>query len=201
MDQRNTIRFSDFQRALTVGALRSVQIIQAAIGLGIVMFGGVILFLYLNSRGQERIAHSATAIPFRYLTWAHISLAVVVYGTANVLYRMIIRRCRTLGGVEELSSTDSYRTDTNVAEECLKAEKCVGAMRAAIIVRLGMYEGVAFFGLVICMLGMTEGIFETTPIYLVNLFSPAILILTVAATFPTRGRLEGLFRRHISDLY
>jgi hypothetical protein len=86
----------------------------------------------------------------------------------------------------------------NVSEEQL-ATWCVSQLRTAIIVRLAIMEGAAFFGLVVCVIGATGGALAAEPKYWVNLASTCVLALFAITTFPAKERWTSWFQERFVD--
>ena len=70
----------------------------------------------------------------------------------------------------------------------------VGAIFTSFIISAALLEGVALFGLIICLLGVQEGIIHNAPIYWLNLFSYLFFAAMILWTFPTKERLENIFK-------
>ena len=156
-------------QVLTPGFLKSLQIFYFAFGIGALLLLLVVLFQSLST---VDVPLTVDDIVVRMLTVVHL-----VYGAAGyVLAPMLFRRVLTRG----LSSRRSHR----VAK----------ALRNAYIYRLALFEGVAYFGLVILLISTFDGVLTLFPQYWINILSTLILLVFVPATFPTRERLLSLIQ-------
>lgn len=183
-----TLSSSQFEAVLTDANVRQMQIVQAALGMGVFTFGIVIAVLYTT----------AAAIPTRediewiqMLTLVHLLILSGGAAMANILFRSLFSE-RQLAAASERKVRDNRGqalTDP--------AAKALAHVRSAIILRLAVLEAPALFGLVICLLTITSGVAAVAPIYLLNGLSAAGFIVYVATTFPNRDRLAGIFNEYV----
>jgi len=155
----------------TIPFLQTLQIIHVALGMGIIMFCCIVLYLVTNGTATSAGADPATA---RIMSWIHIGVAVSSYPMAVIAFTMTIhgvRRSIVKGG--------------SIATAGAK-------LQAAYIVRLALFEGVAIVGLIAVLLS-GQAVLQEQPAYWANLVSAAAFLLFLAMTFPTRGRVEALF--------
>ncbi|GIV61884.1 MAG: hypothetical protein KatS3mg044_0750 [Rhodothermaceae bacterium] len=161
-----------FRRVLTPANVRTLQVIESALAAGVTLFAVVIFFLYLTRSAVPGDAADVQLI--RMLTYGHLLVAVGVYTVVGRVYAMM------LGG------TGAPAT----------AEEAWNRLRTAGIVRLALLEGVALFGLVVCLLAVIAGVMARHPGYWINLISAVGMVGFVALHFPTTDRLEQTFRTH-----
>lgn len=191
MDQEPRVGLSEFQQALNPQDVRSLQIIQGALGGGSVLFGAVVLWFYGRSTppGQDDFDAVFT---MQILTAVHAILAVVEYSVAAFLYGSFVsRRHLSRPGIAE-------RLDATLSQ-LEPPQRCLALIRVGTIMRLAMFQGVAFLGLTVCLLGSIWGVLKAHPIFWVNGLSAVAMILLAVTTFPTKERLEAVFRRRFSD--
>lgn len=188
MNSLSEVTLSDFQSSLTPLALRTFQIIHGAIGLGVVMFLGVVLFVY--SSQPANLGANITKDDYdliKILTLAHIMVAAGVYTVARVVFNLLLSSTALQGGVSKEMKDAQGRIISN------PSEKILAMIRSALIIRLAMIEAPALFGLVICLIATLNGtVFETPSIWL-NASTSLILIGFVILTFPNKERLEEIF--------
>jgi hypothetical protein len=127
----------------------------------------------------------------RPLTLAHLLLAGVVYLVAMPMYRAQFRRARRTRALQRPVGMGAPVEDS-------PAGRCFVLIQQATMLRLALLEGAALFGLVVCVIGVLGGVLHRYPLYWVNSVSALIMLGTVVATFPTRERLEQVFRDYIA---
>jgi hypothetical protein len=183
-----TLSSSQFEAVLTDANVRQIQIIQAALGLGVFTFGIVIAVLYTT----------ATAVPTRedieliqMLTLGHLVILSGGAAMASILFRNFFSE-RQLAAAAKRTVRDSRgQTLTD------PASKALAHVRSAIVLRLAVLEAPALFGLVICFLMVTNGAATVAPMYLLNALSAAGFIVYIATTFPNKDRLSGIFNEFV----
>jgi hypothetical protein len=175
MDYESRAGMAEFRQSLGAGSVRSLAIVQGALGAGIFLFAVIVLGISAAFSTRASEPPPGSALLMQILTLAHLAVAAVLYPLAHVLFGRILsgERLRKAaqggpGGVLSL-------------------------MRTAILVRLAMYEWVAFIGLTVCLVGAIQGILEVQPVYWVNGVSAAVMLLFVVRTFPTKERLVVLY--------
>jgi hypothetical protein len=119
------------------------------------------------------------------LSMTHVGFTIVAYLLAPFLFNRTLNATRLDPGQE----ADSTRA---------LASQAVLLLRTAMIVRLAILEGAAFFGLSVCVIGVTGGVMAAEPLYWLNLGSGALLIAFGIATFPTREGLLDILESHFS---
>jgi len=180
----SNISSEQFEAALTEANVRQLQLIQAAIGMGIFVFSMVIGVLYSTATGQPRREDVEL---IQTLTLAHLLILSGGVAMANFLFRNLFSE-RQLAAAADKTVMDSNRQP--VTDPALKA---LAHVRSAIIVRLAILEAPALFGLVICLLMTMNGVVSVAPVYLLNALSAVGFLFYVATTIPTKERLVGIF--------
>ncbi len=180
-DNKKEVSLEDFRAVLTPENVTPFMIIYISIATGTILFAALIGFLHIS-----QIPPTATAGDSDFLNTlsvVHFVLAIVIYLATNLIYNRYLKGERIWGRVEQKPSAE-----WNPVEIYLKA------IREATIIRLALFEGVAMFGLVICLLGVMNGVLQKHPIYWLNLLSTVVLLLFVGLTFPRKEYLEMIFR-------
>lgn len=179
-----TLSPSQFEAVLTDANVRQMQIIQAAMGMGIFTFGIVIAVWYTT----------ATAVPTRedveliqMLTLVHLLILSGGVAMANILFRNLFSERQLAAAAERKVGDRRGQVLTDPASRAL------AHVRSAIILRLAVLEAPALFGLVICFLMVMNGVAAVAPMYLLNALSAAGFIVYLATTFPNKDRLVGIF--------
>ncbi len=183
-----TLSSAQFEAVLTGANVRQMQIVQAALGMGVFTFGIVIAVLYTT---VEAVPTREDIEWIQKLTLVHLLILSGGAAMANILFRSLFSE-RQLAAAAERKVRDrrgQVLTDP--------ASKALAHVRSAIILRLAVLEAPALFGLVICLLTVTSGVAAVVPIYLLNALSAAGFIVYVATTFPNKDRLSGIFNEFV----
>lgn len=165
-----SVTLEQFREQLTPENLKSFQIIPIAVAMGVVVFYVVIFIL---GPGGESVPDMGTVDQVRWMTIGHFALSVIASFVAPMLY------FKTLSGNDQAPAS---------------GKEILGRMRSAEIVRLAVYDGVAFIGAIICFLAMQNGVMAQQPLYWLNGITTIILFLQIWRNFPTEDRLTNLFR-------
>lgn len=195
MNSLSEVTLSEFQSALTPQNIRVIQIIHGAIALGVILFMGVVAFVYFSPTehaGQYELKDAYDLI--KVLTLAHIMIAAGVYTVARVVFNLLLGPSALQGGVAKEMKDAQGRAIIN------SGEKLMTMIRSALIVRLAMFEAPALFGLVICLIAITNGTIYETPAIWLNSVTAFILIGFVILTFPNKEKLEELFNTRITGM-
>jgi F0F1-type ATP synthase membrane subunit c/vacuolar-type H+-ATPase subunit K len=178
MELRGQISRTAFEAALTPAQVMTSQLVQGALMMGVVLFSLGVAFFHSQAPLVE--PGEAETDTVRLLSFIHLGLLVVNVGVSHFLAQRVFSP-EALNGVP--GSKDVHAL----------AEKAVMQQRSAMVIRMALIEGSAFFGLVICMLGVSNGVFRVAPEYWINLLSPFMLVAFGIATFPTKERLVSWF--------
>jgi hypothetical protein len=184
MDGQVQVEREAFMRVMDGGRLRTMQIIHLTLLAGVLTFGMVIAILWIQgseTSGSEMQKEDAF---LNLLTLVNVVMLAAAFVAGHLIYRWLSGP----RGAVLLGKNPAYR---NFSAEL----KCATALFTGAIIRLAIFEGAALFGLIVCLLGILGGELAEQPVYWLNLFSPAVFVLLIAATFPTRGRMESLFLR------
>lgn len=181
----NRISLADFQQLLTRKNLLPIQIIQLGITAGCTVFLVVVLVLTGKQTAGPAgpFGPAENTPPIDILSFIHLGLALMAYAAAIGMYRFLVNPKRLAGSMYLANQPDHAAI----------AEKCFSLIRTGTILRFAFLEGVAFFGLILCLLAGQNGLLEAHPEYWLNVFSYFVLLLVTLATFATRDRLENLF--------
>jgi hypothetical protein len=159
----------DFQQAITPVYVKGLQVFYVALSIGVIVFFFVVFYFYIEST-ELKLGDSREMLDM--LSIVHLVYAVLAYAVATLLFGRTLAKGRAgVGGPAT-------------------AEGFLATYRLASVVRLAIFEGVAFFGLVVIFIGAQTGLLQISPQYWLNLFSTVILCGLVIWTFPTRDRIE-----------
>ena len=163
----------DIDRNLDPGRLRLAQILQFALTAGPVSFLGVVLLIRFTAGPAEAVADS----PTRLLLMVLGPLAVANYALAVFLDRLILAPDKLQARLPAQDDPAGW----------------VGAMmnqhRTLLIIRMAVLEAASFYGLVIVLVGATDGSLAQQPSLWLGVLPTVIQLLFSVATFPSRSNL------------
>ncbi len=186
MNSLREISTADFESALSTGNVSQMAILQAALGMGVTLFGLVIVVLYLT---QAATPDEGAVEVLQVLSLAHLALLV----GAIVGGRFLFDAQFSDRNLER--AAPGKASGSEVAQN--PATRALMHMRTAIILRLGLLEAPALFGLVVCFLTVINGLAPSHPIFLLNGLSAIGFVGFVVQTLPTRDRLLQMFVERI----
>lgn len=166
----------EFEELLTDDNVRSMQIMQAALGSGVLIFIVIVIAMYFSYAAAEATGRADFVW---ILTLIHFVLSAVMIVLSFWLYK----RRLTAEAVTRSSESDS-----------ISAAACLDALRSAIIIRLGLLEGAAFCGLVVCIVAVMNGVMQENAVFWINLFSAFVMLFFVISLFPSRERLIEFYK-------
>lgn len=188
-----SLREEDFEAALERnGALRGVQVLYAAFGLGVLLFVLVAVSMYFLIEPPGEGLGDVLSL----LSLVHAIAAVTQWSVGFLLFNARLSPASLRGQMQPEGPAAGHAPAKSAAEA---ADDCVGDLRAAFLIRAAMFEGAALFGVVVCLLGSAGGGIREAPIYWLNLLSALVLFVFLALTFPTRQHLVDVFRMKIAD--
>lgn len=167
------VPFEEFSAALTPEEIRTSRVIQAALMLGPLLFALAVAVLHTQA---GRIVTNDTMELVRSLSVVLAGFALVAYGISTIAYSRVLAR--------------HSRAKTPL--------QCIASIRTAMIVRMALLEGVAFFGLVVCLVAEFGGVLHSHPEYWLTLLPTAVILVVGIGTFPTRERIEQTFKDYLS---
>lgn len=189
MDSQVQIDHDRFMNVMDGGRLRTLQIIQLAITMGVLTFGVIVAIFYFSRQNGEmqNNPNGQREIVFL-LTLVHIIMAVIGFAGGQLLYNLMVGR-RGIAIIGKNLSTQNLSVE----------DKCSRAIFTGTIIRLAIFEGISMFGLIVCLMGILFGQIAENPIYWCNTATALFFILLSIATFPTRDRIETLFLHRFTD--
>lgn len=162
-----------------------MRMLSLALMGGPLLYGACLLAFYLTSGPHSATPGAGALHTMETLSMTHVGFTIVAYLLAPFLFNRTLNATRLDPGQE----ADSPRA---------LALQAVLLLRTAMIVRLAILEGAAFFGLSVCVIGVTGGVMESDPLYWLNLGSSVLLIAFGVITFPSRERLLEILDAHFS---
>ena len=181
-----------FENALTKEKMLVFRLVQGGLGLGILIFGIVVLILNMTIEPSAGRLTETALRPVQILSLVTLVLTLSTYTAAFLVNRFFFdtdRLSKRMG--KELRDEKG-----GIIGE--PAEKFIHILLHSTILRLALLEGSALFGLVVCQIAVVWGVLQVRPLYWLNALPAAIMIAYVVATFPSRERILNTFQNEIS---
>jgi hypothetical protein len=169
MTPTSTPTLKDSRKALTDSDVKTLQVVAATMGLGVLTFVVVVVGLYLGPMSERR-ADGLGILPV--LTIVSMAVFLACLPLSAILGRTLVSRALATASGEDLPV------------------RGVQALRTATVVRLALLEAAAILGVMVCLLGTLTGALRNAPLYWVNLLPAAVFLMILMLTFPGRARLE-----------
>ncbi|NUM81407.1 hypothetical protein HUU42_11435 [bacterium] len=193
MTTLSEVTLQEFQSKLTDGHVKTMQIIQAALGIGVMAFLCIVIFLYsAQSDYDQRMADQNLDL-IKILTLIHVLMAATLYYGSTFIYNLQFTENKLREAVAKTFKDEKGLPITD------PVSKCIVIIRTAMILRLAMLEASAIFGIVICLLAVTNGVMHHYPEYWLNLITAALFLSLVVMLFPNRERIEGIFVNKVAQ--
>ena len=171
------IKIEDFQKAVTPEKVRTLQILCGALGMGILLFSGVVLFLYFQGMAKAPLPKPDAFQLSTMLSLVHGVAGISLLGMAFFLPLFILKQV----------------LNQEAPEEAQLGQQCFGRIMGYYIMKMGILEGVALLGLVTCLLSSMNGVLYRESAYWLNLLTPFLFWAILLTEFPTEKRILDLF--------
>jgi hypothetical protein len=145
--------------------IKQAQIIQYAMMAGVAVFVGLVLLMAYQKGANASQANEQALSFLRKMTFFHAFLFMVTWSASQPL-RLVVEK------------------NAKVPENATPEKAAILRWQAGRLIELALREGAAFFGLVVCVLGIQNGALAARPIYWVNALSAILFLLYAAVTFP-----------------
>lgn len=172
MSDTPNISQQDFEQALTPQILLQLQIVYGAI-LGGMTFFGIIVFAVI---GQQQVNETSSVDNIKMLSVVNALTAISIYSAAKFIFQL---------------QSKSLRSGMFTPQQCVKT------IQQALIIRIALFEGTGFFGLIVCIITLTTGIANNNPEYLLNCLTAIITLIFGLKTFPTKNSIIKIFQQQI----
>jgi hypothetical protein len=189
MKSPQALNFSEFQKAITPLFLYVYRSILVTFFLGVSYFAGDLIYTYTHHvRINNKIETSVSG--FSILSLMHILLAILCYIASSYICRQYmnpknLHKITTSPYGLSLSS----RNDTN-------EQKYLMAIIDAAVGRAALFGCPAIIGIIICTIGYDGSQNRSHPIFFGNLFSYLFFVFMIVYTFPSKRKLENIFKQH-----
>lgn len=192
MNSLRDVKLSEFQSALDDGQLRMLQILQGAIGLGVAMFLGIVVYMHFMQSVPLETDFAGEEMLIQIMTLVHLALLGGAYYGGGLLFNAAFSD-KNLADATHRPFRDARGQDVTDGPS-----RCIYVIRNAMITRLAIFEAPALFGLVICLLATFRGVLHDAPVYWINAASAMALLLFIGRTFPSRPSIEHLFQERFT---
>jgi hypothetical protein len=184
------ITITDVQQVLTPQTVKSFQVIYFGIASGATFLMGMILYLHFSG-GESQMASESSVVMVNRLTMMHFALLVALPLSVPLNSGFILFPKKRIG---------SMMKSMEAADNADVAASLVAVMRTAKIIEIAVIEGPAFFGMVICLMAVTNQVMSGHPLYWINTLSYLVLVYRIYTDFPTRERVLEAFRSRFQSL-
>jgi F0F1-type ATP synthase membrane subunit c/vacuolar-type H+-ATPase subunit K len=168
----------DIQKAFTPDFQRIMLIIHLAIATGAASFAGIIIFIYTTSAVSAAGTQNDSTVGL--LTKVHLGIAAVFFPLAMCLFSMIIKN--------KLNKNPE-----------MDAMEFLISVRTASIIRLAIMESAAFFGLVVCLMAVSDNIMRENPFYWINAVPAVFLIGFILLNIPDSDRIGRIYSNIVNS--
>lgn len=188
MESQPELQFSDFQKALTKKRIFTFQMNAITLLVGVTLFLGIILLLYYYNSPQETLQQTSESGILPIFSMVHAFMACCFYGVTFFVYQYLVG----WKGIEMMQKSPLVGA---MQEETTLETLAYSLIFKGFIIRAAIMDGIAMFGLITCLMGVQNGEIYNEPIYWLNLFSYVFFVVVILWTFPTKDRLETIFRK------
>jgi hypothetical protein len=186
-DGRETVNdhSDDIAQHITPERVRGFQMVYVGLAGSVMVFMVMLLFFFGMGSDMDRDEASPAAMDA-------LSIVVIVITTT----------CLVAGQGLYLASFNSKRVARSLAEPMRDGdrviddpiEKSIRILQRAMITRAAIFDVPAFFGVVVCLVGMMQGVAFNHPIYLLNALPAVAQLVFLGVTFPTHEKIGRLVR-------
>ncbi len=189
MEQNLHLDNLNLEQTISKKDILVLQIIYLALGLGVLIF--LTLTLFMNSLDLQEQQMADTGF-LNILTMVHFLFALIFIPLSGKVFESFFSE-------NWWSKIFSRQLKPQLAKITDIGQKIMLILRTAYILRLAMLEFVAFFGIMVCFLGVISGTLAEYPIYWINLFSAAFFLGFIWLNFPTREKVLDIIRSRFGD--
>ena len=161
------VTLDEFRRVLTFRALRVMQIVHGALAVSVVSFPAIVILT-----GSTRAPTRTPLSDANFLSAANAGAFLINSALSYFVYKLM------------LNKKSVTKQQANAPDAALNL------IRAALILRIGLREGAAMFGLVACLIISN---YTSDRTYWLNAIPAIVFLIDVIITFPTRQRVENIF--------
>lgn len=170
------VTLEDFQKGITQEKVRTLQILCGALGMGILIFTGVVIFLHFQGMAKAPTPKPENFQFSTVLSLVHGLAGISILGMAFFLPLFLLKQ-----GLNQETS-----------DEADLGQQCLGRITGYYIVKMALLEGIALLGLVVCLLSSMNGVLYRESVYWANLATPFIFWAILLSEFPTEKRMIDL---------
>jgi hypothetical protein len=163
----------EFSASITGEDLRTLRILHLAFVLGIVSFGAVLVILY----NVTPVEAADSGIDFNLLTIITALTSLVAFPAGFFIVGAALKNVsKSIGQDAQLSPADAF----------IK-------IRAALILRIGLFEAPSLFGMVVCILSIFNFTLQKQPYIALNAVPALLMVVLILKNLPTRESLTRLY--------
>ena len=169
----------EIEAALKPKEVRALTIIHVALAVCVLSFLAIILVFGMQA-GETASGTCDSLGTIKMLSLVHGILLVATFVAGQLIYQARL-------GFRSLGQLEGPDVGADVWSR----------IRVTFLIRSALLESAALFGLVVCLLGINNGILAEQPIYWLNAASAGLFLLFLIGTLPTRDRLMALVESRV----
>ena len=189
MEQNLHLDNLNLEQTISKKDILVLQIIHLGLGLGVLIF--LALTVFMNSLDLQEQQMADTGF-LNILTLLHFLFAIIFIPLSGKVFESFFSE-------NWWSKIFSRQLKPQLAKTSDTGQKVMIILRTAYILRLAMLEFVAFFGIMVCFLGVISGTLSDYPIYWINLFSAIFFLGFIWINFPRREKVLEIIRSRFGD--
>lgn len=184
--QRDLPSYEELIRIISNEKLKPLKIITIALCMGVIFFFMVTMIVYSSSYGSDSENGDVKVLEILLPVMAMISISMYTV--------VIFLGDKILAGIMKTNKL----TSTEISNPDSKA--LITTITSFTIVRLAMFEGPAFFGIVILLMSSLWGVLNSNPVLWVGVVPMLIMLFYAAKIFPTNENVALLVQEKIYPL-
>ena len=184
MSTTGKVSISEFEKVLDSGELKTTQIIMAALGIGVFLFGMITLVIY-ELHEITNVDRDTDIIQI--LTIANFIIFLITFTISRYIFESFF----TMNFFSKFYNKEEDTTNSATAKYW------IGKLRTAEIIRSALREASALMGLVVCIYSIqTEVIFSNAE-YWINCIPAVLFIGHIIINFPTKEKYINFYQNKI----
>ncbi|QQS36711.1 MAG: hypothetical protein IPM56_01770 [Ignavibacteriales bacterium] len=183
---RDLPTYEELLKIFSSEKLKPLRIITLALCLGVLAFFVVIMILYYTQYGSGADNSSTEML--------EILLMVVMVATVTLLAILFLAGDRIFAGMVKVRKF----TAADISNP--ESRSILSLITTFTIIRLAMFEGVSFFGLITLLLSVLGGVLDTKPVFWLSILPILFMFFYAFIIFPTSERVAQLVQDKIYPL-
>jgi len=172
----SSLNHNSFENITTPESVRVSQIIHGALISGVMLFFAITLFLFDQTSPVTPPDNSMMLS----ISIVHAIICFSSYAVLPFLFSLVFNKTKL---DQVAASKEPYGAALDM-------------IRTGFLLRTALAEGTAFFGLTVCLIGITNGSMHADPKFLLNYGSTVLFLGYAVVSFPTKEKIVQVFKKH-----